>query len=169
MLLSTIFIIFVSALVTGFGNQPTWLFVAILLFLMIVTLPSCFSEYWVIKSKSLRIYTFSNYEFVKLQQLFNIKPRYVQVVKYDQIHSAKITYTKKKRNSPFDFYPDFFKIEFNLKDGTKISLNIDNNLHADLVDFVNLLNREGIDVYDKQHVLEVIQSGENLFEHFNAI
>jgi len=168
MILSILFIIFVSALFTGFGRQPLWLFLLVLYIGLFFTLPGCFQSYWIIHSNSMEHFYFSKYDVIKLAQLLGLTQKFRVEIKYDEIESAQLIYQKRGRTSPFDIQPDDFRINFVLKNGRQKSLMIDHNLELDLKAFVSLLNQENINVYDEQEVLTTMAKGENIFEHFNA-
>lgn len=169
MALSILFIIFVSALLTGFGHQPLWLFLIVLFIGLFFTLPGCFQSYWIIHDTRMEHYSFSKYDAMKLAQLLGLTKKFHHVIEYDEVQTAQLIYHQKGRTSPFDVQPDDFRIKFVLKDGRKRSIPIDHNLELDLKNFVDLLNRFDINVYDEQNILTTMQKGENIFEHFNIL
>lgn len=168
MILSVLFIIFISALFTGFGHQPLWLFLLVLFIGLFFTLPGCFQSYWIIHSNSMEHFYFSKYDVIKLAQLLGLTQKYRIEIKYDEIESAQLIYQKRGRMGPFDIQADDFRIKFVLKDGQSKSLLIDHNLEVDLKAFVRLLNQENINAYDEQKILTTMAKGEHIFEHFNA-
>ena len=54
-LIGIIVVIFLSLFLTGFGYQPWWLFLIVLILGVFVTLPTCFSSYWQIDSKNIKM------------------------------------------------------------------------------------------------------------------
>jgi len=168
MILSVLFIIFISALFTGFGHQPLWLFLLVLFIGLFFTLPGCFQSYWIIHNNSMEHFYFSKYDVIKLAQLLGLTQKFKVEIKYHEIESAQLIYQKRSRTSPFDVQADDFRIKFILKNGHQKSLMIDHSLEVDLKAFVRLLNQENINVYDEQGILTTLAKGENIFEHFNA-
>lgn len=164
-----VFIIFISAMMTGFGYQPMGIFLLILFAGLFLTLPACFESYWIIHTDGLTKVTFSNYDFIKFLQLLGIIKKQTQIIDYSKIKCAAITYHNRNRISPFDVQPDYFKLNLTLDDQSTVELGIDQRLVPELSSFVELLNHQGINVYDRQKVLVTIDKGENLFEHYNVI
>lgn len=162
-----IVVILVSALFTGFGYQPFWIFLIVLVFGLTVTLPACFNSYWVIYGNNLKIFSFLKNDLVKLGQLLRLKKMDIKQINYSDIREAEFKYQKKQRVSPFDISHDFFKINFKLKNGQVISLPIEPSLTANLTDFQRLLERNGVKVTDSQHIISILNNGNSLFEHFN--
>ncbi|MGQ2375839.1 XRE family transcriptional regulator [Companilactobacillus zhachilii] len=162
-----IVVILVSALFTGFGYLPFWIFLIVLVLGLTVTLPACFNSYWMIYDNSLKIFNFSKNDLVKLEQLLGIRKMDIKQINYSDIKGAEFKYQKKQRVSPFDVSHDFFKINFKLKNGLAISLPIEPSLTANLTDFQCLLERNGVRVTDSQHIISILNNGDSLFEHFN--
>lgn len=165
--LSMIIVILISLLFTGFGYQPFWLFLLVLIIGIFVTLPSCFSQYWIINFKNIVNISYSKYGVIKLLQLMGLMKKYSTRIDYDSIQKVEIVYKKKSRFSPFDINPDYFNTNMYMKNGDILSINISYALSAQLTNFVVLLNQKGIDVYDKQSILIALQENKNLFDHFN--
>ncbi|KRN99723.1 hypothetical protein [Companilactobacillus kimchiensis] len=163
-----VFIIFISALFTGFGYQPMWVLSLVLVLGIGLTLPACFHSYWIIKNDRIETDDFNQYDFIKIFQLLGLVSKKQATYKYDQIKKASLEYKLHTRISPFDIQADYFRINLTLQNNEIISLGIDSKLATDLSDFISLLNHQGINVSDQQQVLQVIDHGENLFEHFNA-
>ena len=166
---SIVFIIFISAMMTGFGYQPMWVFLLVLCLGLFLTLPACFESFWIIHDDNLELENFSNFDLIKMGQLLNLTPKNQQRITYSNIHCAAINYHNRTRISPFDIQPDYFKLNLTLNDGKTVTLGIDQGLALKLMDFVKLLNHNGINVYDRQKILQTIDKGENLFEHYNVI
>lgn len=164
-----VFVIFISALFTGFGYQPIWLFLLIVIIGLLITLPVCFNSYWIIKTDGIEIVRFDKNEIIKLEQLLEIKRKEKLVIKYVDISSVKIEYKKKRRNSPFDVTNDYFRMIFTLKDNQNISLPIESSLDKHLVAFTELLSKNDIKVIDPQGIIKLVKHHENLFEHFNTV
>lgn len=167
-IVAVIIIIFVSALLTGFGYQPFWLFLIVMLIGLIFTLPAFFSSYWMIQADKMTIVSFSNNNLLKWAQLLKLKDKQITEVHYSSIKSAQIEYRKKQRFGPFDINNDCLQINFKLKDGQSFSLPIEPDLTTNLGAFSNLLITAGVDVEDRQNVIKILKNGQNLFEHFNS-
>jgi len=166
-LLSIIFVVFVSLFVSGFGYQPLWVFIIVMLLGLFLTLPACFQDYWIINDDSIEIVSFSKNMLVKFGQLLNSVSRNKRVIEYKEINSVELIYAKRGRISPFDINPDYFKIKFQLKNSEVISLNIDNDLADNLANFTEKLSNMGIKIIDQQNILQLISKDENLYEYFN--
>lgn len=167
-IISIIVIALISAFLTGFGYQPFWLFLLVFFIGVFLTLPACFNSYWVIYSNKIIIYNFSKNGFVKLGQLFGLVKKSIFVLNLDDISVADIEYLRKKRVSPFDITSDHFKIDFELKNEKRLFLSITKDLTPDILKLVHLLNHHGIDVYDQQKTVELLNKDENLFAYFNS-
>ena len=66
-LIGIIVVIFLSLFLTGFGYQPWWLFLIVLILGVFVTLPTCFSSYWQIDSKNITSITYDSNDARKCQ------------------------------------------------------------------------------------------------------
>jgi len=165
---TSIAVILVSALFTGFGYQPFWLFLVVLILGFTVTLPACFNSYWIIYEDNLKMVNFSKNNLTKMVQLFGLVSMNIEEVNYSEIKTANIEYRKRQRISPFDIGPDCLEINFKLKNGKAVLLPIEPELIKYLAKFKQLLEQSGVKVIDSQHVLSILKSGDSLFEHFNA-
>lgn len=161
------FIILASLFLTGFGYQPLWLFILILVVGLVLTFPVCFDSYWTIHPTMIEIGNFSQNDLVKLMQLLKIKPVHIIVIKHQEIDSLEINYHAKKRFGPFDITADQLTIDCHLKDGRQYNLNVSRELEQFLPDFEKVLNESHLELHDPQEVLSAIKNGENLYEHFN--
>lgn len=166
--LAILFVCFASALLTGFGYQPVWLFLLVLFLGLFLTLPACFNDYWIINKSGLTIDSFSKYEFIKVGQLLGLIAMDVKNIPYETIRNVEIKYIKKTRFGPFDIQPDTFELVLNLRNDDEIVLEIDDKLQERLNQVVEFLNQQQIEVYDKQKVLGTLLQGDNLFEHFHS-
>lgn len=159
-------VILVALLMTGFGYQPWWVFALVVLFGVFITLPVCFDGYWQVDHNGVTEVSYSSNDVEKLGQLLNIRKKFVEQYSYDQIQRAEITYRKKARISPWDFNPDFLKLNLTV-DGKLVQLELGNVTAQNLIKIVEMLNANGVDVYDEQEVLQLLKEDKNLFEHFH--
>lgn len=109
-LLGLILVVLLSLFVTGFGYLPWWIFLIVLILGIFITLPTCFSSYWSIDKKRIKIITYSDKDIIKLMQLLGLKKKYTQIIDLNQIKTAEIRYTKNVRMSPVDFNPDYLTL-----------------------------------------------------------
>ena len=109
-LLGVILVVLLSLFVTGFGYLPWWIFLIVLILGIFITLPTCFSSYWSIDKKRIKIITYSDKDIIKLMQLLGLKKKYTQIIDLNQIKTAEIRYTKNVRMSPVDFNPDYLTL-----------------------------------------------------------
>lgn len=167
-LLVILVIFFVSELLTGFGYQPFWLFAIVFLIGLVFVLPTCFNSYWLVTDKSLILNSFHKNSLIKAAQLIGLEKVKVTVIKYEEINKVAVIYKSKKRLSPFDFTGDYFTLRVELKNGTNTVITVDNNLKDNLLEFIYFLNSKNICVLDSQHILDLIESGENLFDYFST-
>ena len=93
-LLGVILVVLLSLFVTGFGYLPWWIFLIVLILGIFITLPTCFSSYWSIDKKRIKIITYSDKDIIKLMQLLGLKKKYTQIIDLNQIKTAEIRYTK---------------------------------------------------------------------------
>lgn len=161
-----ILVVLVALFMTGFGYQPWWVLGLIILLGIFITLPACFSGYWKIDKDGITEVSYSSNDVIKLMQLLNIKSIYTDLYTFKDITRAEITYRKNVRISPFDFNPDFLKLNLTVNNNV-IQLELGNVQAKDLMDIVGLLNDHGIAVYDKQQVVQLLKENKNLFNHFH--
>ncbi|PIO80345.1 hypothetical protein BSQ38_01035 [Pediococcus damnosus] len=167
-LLVILVIFFVSELLTGFGYQPFWLFAIVFLIGLVFVLPTCFNSYWIVTDKSLILNSFHKNSLIKAAQLIGLEKGEVTTIKYEEINEVAVIYKSKKRLSPFDFTGDYFTLKIELKNGTNTVVTVDNNLKDNLLEFIYFLNSKNICVLDSQHILDLIEAGENLFDYFST-
>lgn len=156
----------ISGLFTGFGYQPLWLFVLVLIIGLLIVLPIFFNEYWIIGKFEIIGTFFDKNEIKKVLQLLNLKKKYVKSVKYSDVSKAELIYKPKKRMSPFDFTGDYFYMIFDMSTGEKQALNLEKMDSSRLESFVFFLSSKNMIVEDQSGVLEALGHHENLFEHF---
>ncbi|WP_334351702.1 hypothetical protein [Companilactobacillus sp. HBUAS56257] len=166
-IISIIFIIFVSLLFTGFGYQPFWIFLLVVLIGLFVTLPSCFNDYWLINEKNIKAIEFNNLGIIKLAQLLHLAPMPQRVISYSEIDHINIFYHKRIRTSPFDINPDVFQLTCTLKNNQELTINVNAKLEEELIDLVDELNYQNIAVYDQQKIILALSKSKNLFQNFN--
>lgn len=164
---SIIFIIFVSLLFTGFGYQPFWVFLLVLLIGLFVTLPSCFNDYWLINRDGLKINAFSSSSTTKLTQLLHIIPLTQRTISYQDIDHINIIYRTRPRTGPFDINPDILQLICTLKNNQELSIDLNVSLEKNLLTLIRVFTYQGVDVYDQQRVLLTLTKKENLFQKFN--
>lgn len=116
-LIGIIVVIFLSLFLTGFGYQPWWLFLIVLILGVFVTLPTCFSSYWQIDSKNITSITYDSNDALKLLQLLGLRKKDKQIINLSEIKNASVVYLKNLRLSYLDLILD-------LKKGTKVTLSL---------------------------------------------
>ncbi|CAJ1203275.1 hypothetical protein CPEBRM1_ABPJDJAI_02463 [Companilactobacillus paralimentarius] len=164
---SIILIVFISLLFTGFGYQPFWVFLLVLLIGLFVTLPSCFNDYWLINKNSLKINEFSSSGATKLAQLLHIIPITQRTISYQDINHINIIYRTRPRTSPFDINPDIFQLVCTLKNNQELSIDLNVSFEENLLNLITIFTYQGVDVYDQQKILLALTKKENLFQKFN--
>ncbi|WP_297818398.1 hypothetical protein [uncultured Lactobacillus sp.] len=161
-------VVFVSLLFTGFGYQPWWIFLLVLVIGLLITLPVCFRDkYWLMNNSDISIYSYSQNGIVKLLQLLKLRKKSEKTIKYSQIQEAEVIYIKIPRISPFNFNPDTLAIFLTLNDGKRVKLNLDHITFNELQAIYQILNFNNINVFDRQKVLTTLGNNENLFDHFH--
>lgn len=165
-ILGMVLIIVIALFMTGFGYQPWWLFGLIVLIGIFITLPTCFSGYWKIDKDGITTVGYSSNDIEKLIQLLKIKKKYVEIYSYEEIKRVEISYVKNIRLSPFDFNPDFLKLNLVLKNRI-IQLELGNIQSDNLNKIITLLNEHGINVFDSQKIVYLLKTNKNLFNHFH--
>ena len=123
-LIGIIVVIFLSLFLTGFGYQPWWLFLIVLILGVFVTLPTCFSSYWQIDSKNITSITYDSNDALKLLQLLGLRKKDKQIINLSEIKNASVVYLKNLRLSPVDFNPDYLDLILDLNKGTKVTLSL---------------------------------------------
>lgn len=89
-LIGIIVVIFLSLFLTGFGYQPWWLFLIVLILGVFVTLPTCFSSYWQIDSKNITSITYDSNDALKLLQLLGLRKKDKQIINLSEIKNASV-------------------------------------------------------------------------------
>lgn len=123
-LIGIIVVIFLSLFLTGFGYQPWWLFLIVLILGVFVTLPTCFSSYWQIDSKNITSITYDSNDALKLLQLLGLRKKDKQIINLSEIKNASVVYLKNLRLSPIDFDLDYLDLILDLNKGTKVTLSL---------------------------------------------
>lgn len=167
MIINIFIIILLALFLTGFGYQPWWLFVIVLVIGLFITLPACFNPYWLIDKKNIEIISYSNNDFKKFGQLLNLNKKDQRIINFDDIDQAEINYRKTVRISPFDFNPDHLFLVLTLKNKEIMELDLANIDYDQLMRIIDLLNNNEIDVYDRQQIVLLMSENENLFKHFH--
>ncbi len=167
LIFGTIFVVLLALFVTGFGYQPWWIFAIVLLLGLGITFPACFSQYWSIDQKQLTITSYSNNDFKKLAQLFNLTSKDQTIINLANIQEAYIVYRKIIRLSPFNFNPDHLLLGITTQDGKKIDLDLGNIDYQGLATIVFYLSEAGSKVIDQQEILRLLSENQNLFKHFH--
>lgn len=165
--LSIVIVVLVALLFTGFGYQPWWVLAIVLVLGLIVTLPVCFNSYWLINDKEIKIFSYSNNDLKKFSQLINLTKMEPRKISFNEIEQAQLIYKKNVRISPFDFNPDRLSLVLNLKNNEVIDLDLREIKYDNLLNIINLLNGNGVDVFDKQEILLLLSEKKNLFNHFH--
>lgn len=167
MIVSIILVILLALFLTGFGYQPWWLFVIVLILGLVITLPACFNPYWIIDGQKITITSYSSNDLKKLWQLLNLSKKDEKQIKFSEIDNAEIVYKKIVRISPFDFNPDRLVLTLTLKNKEIIELDLENGNFKELVAIISMLNKNEIDVYDQQQIIYLLSKDKNLFKHFH--
>ena len=167
LVLGTIFVVFLAFFVTGFGYQPWWVFAIVLILGLGITFPACFNQYWSVDEKQLTITSYSNNDFKKLAQLFNLTSKNQTIINLSNIQEAAIVYRKIVRLSPFNFNPDHLLLGITTKDGKEFDLDLGNIDYQDLATITLYLSEAGAKVDDQQGILRLLSENQNLFKHFH--
>lgn len=123
-LIGIIVVIFLSLFLTGFGYQPWWLFLIVLILGVFVTLPTYLSSYWQIDSKNITSITYDSNDALKLLQLLGLRKKDKQIINLSEIKNASVVYLKNLRLSPIDFDLDYLDLILDLNKGTKVTLSL---------------------------------------------
>lgn len=166
-LIGIIVVIFLSLFLTGFGYQPWWLFLIVLILGVFVTLPTCFSSYWQIDSKNITSITYDSNDALKLLQLLGLRKKDKQIINLSEMKNASVVYRKNLRLSPVDFNPDYLDLILDLNKGTKVTLSLGSIDYQKLDSILTLLEDKDIAVHDKQGVQQLLKENKNLFNHFH--
>ncbi|KRO28367.1 helix-turn-helix domain-containing protein [Lactiplantibacillus fabifermentans] len=159
-------LIFMDLFMTGFGYQPTYVFVILLFLTTFVTFPAFFFEYWKITDSKIEKVYYSNNFIIKTVQILVPTLREKKDIQFSDIDTITIHYTLKKRVSPFDFWPDYFVPVVENGD-SKENINIDYHLYESLYDTMLFLGSRNVKISDPQLILKVINNKENLRNHFH--
>ena len=138
-LIGIIVVIFLSLFLTGFGYQPWWLFLIVLILGVFVTLPTCFSSYWQIDSKNITSITYDSNDALKLLQLLGLRKKDKQIINLSEIKNASVAYRKYLRLSPVDFKHCYRDSVLDLNDCTNVTLSLGSIVYKKLDSFLNLL------------------------------
>ncbi|ARO06075.1 helix-turn-helix domain-containing protein [Lactiplantibacillus plantarum] len=161
-----LFWLFVCLLFTGFGYQPWWLFLSLYIVGLIVVVPVGINSYWVIQPATIELHTYAASTLTKFRQIvFNCPQRLL--IHYTDLQRVTISYRCRKRFSPFDFNPDYFRLILKTNAQT---YQLECALKASdyLPQFVSYLQRQGVTVDDPQQVVELLVSGKSLYQHFHT-
>ena len=167
LVLGTIFVVFLALFVTGFGYQPWWVFAIVLILGLGITFPACFNQYWSVDKKQITITSYSNNDFKKLAQLFNLTSKDQTIINLSNVQEAAIVYRKIVRLSPFNFNPDHLLLGITTKDGKEIDLDLGNIDYQGLATITLYLSEAGAKVDDQQGILRLLSENQNLFKHFH--
>lgn len=132
-----------------------------------ITFPACFNQYWSVDEKQLTITSYSNNDFKKLAQLFNLTSKDQTVINLSNIQEAAIVYRKIVRLSPFNFNPDHLLLGITTKDNKEIDLDLGNIDYQGLATIVFYISKAGAKVDDQQGILRLLSEKQNLFKHFH--
>lgn len=152
--------------ITGFGYQPTYIFLLVLFITTFITLPVFFDETWWITSHGFKRTFYSENTIRKTVQVFVPSLRDNEQISFVTIESVTIQYIPKPRFGPFDMAPDCFKLIV-AHQGTTDQITIDHHLTEKMLATMLLLSSQDIIVRDPQKVLSVLNKHENLYRHFH--
>lgn len=155
----------VSLFLTGFGYQPWWLFMVVLVVGLIFVLPVVFQDYWQIDRTGLRITHYQGRSWQRLAALWRRTPQ--QLLAYTDMAQVKISYQPRQQRSPWDFWPDPVIMQVTLKDGQQFSLNLSGTLPDYLPRLVMFLSRQHVQVIDEQQLVDKLLLGQDLYEEFH--
>ncbi|GEN94224.1 helix-turn-helix domain-containing protein [Pediococcus ethanolidurans] len=156
--------IFISLLLTGFGYQPKWLLVLILL-MGIWVFPICCENYWIIDNDFV---CYHHYEFKNIKDYLNLwRGGKSEKIYYKDICSVKIKYYVKPRFSPWDINPDTLFLLLKSKKENFI-LPINYSVSSFLPQFVSFLKRNKVEVHDPQRIEKLIVQHKNLYNYFHS-
>ncbi|MCR1914203.1 hypothetical protein CWE03_01080 [Lactobacillus johnsonii] len=166
-LLGVILVVLLSLFVTGFGYLPWWIFLIVLILGIFITLPTCFSSYWSIDKKRIKIITYSDKDIIKLMQLLGLKKKYTQIIDLNQIKTAEIRYTKNVRMSPVDFNPDYLTLYLQDEKNKAYSLSLGKISYQQIELILQFLKENQIEIIDKQGIVSLLKNNIDLFTHFH--
>ena len=132
-----------------------------------ITFPACFNQYWSVDEKQLTITSYSNNDFKKLAQLFNLTSKDQTIINLSNVQEAAIVYRKIVRLSPFNFNPDHLLLGITTKDGKEFDLDLGNIDYQGLATITLYLSEAGAKVDDQQGILRLLSENQNLFKHFH--
>lgn len=167
MIISILAVVLICLLFTGFGYQPWWVFVIVLILGLVITLPACFNSYWSMNYNIISIISYSKNDAIKLLQLLKIRPKFKKEIKYDQIKAAQVVYKKILRVGLFNFNPDSLLLSLKLKDGEIIELDLGNCNFDILNNIYQILNYHDVKVEDKQDIWLALKNDKNLYRYFH--
>lgn len=167
MIVSILAVVLICLLFTGFGYQPWWVFVIVLILGLVITLPACFNSYWSMNYNIISVISYSKNDAIKLLQLLKIKPKFKKEIKYDQIKAAQVVYKKILRVGLFNFNPDSLLLSLKLKDGEIIELDLGNCNFDTLNNIYQILNYHDVKVEDKQDIWLALKNDKNLYRYFH--
>lgn len=162
--LAILVVVLLALFVTGFGYQPWWVFVIVLIIGLGISLPTCFSQYWMFDSQRITVVPYSNNDFKKLGQLLMLVPKEEQRIDLTDIKHAAIIYKKIVRLS---LNPDHLVLSLTMNNGKVIELDLGNIGYEKLATIIVLMHRGGVEVEDKQEIVKLLADHENLFSHFH--
>ncbi|RRK11641.1 XRE family transcriptional regulator [Lactiplantibacillus garii] len=155
----------ISLFFTGFGYQPWWLFALVFGLGLVVVVPVAVNDYWIITTRGIELYSYSDKLGLKLRQLVSGHPEKV-TFDYAQLQRVTLRYQVRQRPSPFDFNPDLFQLVLTTT-GMSRSVNLNAQVPDYLPQLIGLLTRKGVSVLDEQSILPVIVSGRSVYEYFH--
>jgi hypothetical protein len=69
--------------------------------------------------------------------------------------------------SPFDINPDDFSIQLTIKNSEKLKLLIPQNFTEYLPQMVSFIEKKGINIIDKNHLISAILNEKNLYDYMH--
>ncbi|WP_125605745.1 helix-turn-helix domain-containing protein [Lapidilactobacillus bayanensis] len=158
--------ILIALFLTGFGYQPLWVFILVMLIGIVLVLPTIFSDYWIIDQKFIEIHQFDHHPLLKIIELIT-GLKNPQRIPYTEIDTFEIIYNSKVRLSPFDLNPDYFYVAVNYHNQT-IDLNLDTSPKEFLPQFASFLSRQGIQIVDKSNIITLLVTDTPLYEQLST-
>lgn len=139
------------AALAGLGLKLSWPLIVLSGTVMASMLVSLKKGMLMLERKQLMIIRYDDY-LSKLRSVFN-QEQCTRSVDYHEVESFKLSYTKRLRLSPYDFAPDEFVVQFNLKDETVYRQEVTSHLLEHLPIVADFLEKKGIRIEDEQALI----------------
>ncbi|MGX2943630.1 helix-turn-helix domain-containing protein [Enterococcus alishanensis] len=159
---------FISASFMQFDFTHLWfVWLVLMLLLSIFGLAALIRNYWVIEAKQIVVHEFSYTPLVvQYQRLTNTEKKII--IPYEEIDTACLSYTKRRRFSAFDiWFSDPIDLVITTKNNQTYSLSILSKPRDFLPQLLVLLSSYGVKLEDPQNLLYLMFSGASLYEEIH--